>query len=49
MASKYYANENYPLTNDFKNVSKEYFDAEGENLDFTQSKEAADTINAWVS
>ncbi|KAJ8732169.1 hypothetical protein PYW08_014899 [Mythimna loreyi] len=47
-ASKYYANENYPLSAAFKLDSKIYFGAEGENIDFSQPEEAAEIINEWV-
>ncbi|KAJ8732616.1 hypothetical protein PYW07_015215 [Mythimna separata] len=47
-ATKYYANENYALSQGFKTDSKKYFGAEGENVDFSQPEEAADLINEWV-
>uniref|UniRef100_A0A2A4J7B9 Serpin domain-containing protein n=1 Tax=Heliothis virescens TaxID=7102 RepID=A0A2A4J7B9_HELVI len=49
VATKYYANIGYPLSTNFIQDSKKYFDAEGENLDFSQNIEASKIINEWVS
>ncbi|CAB3243866.1 unnamed protein product [Arctia plantaginis] len=49
IATKYFANENYPLSDKFKEESKKYFDASGQNVDFSHSAQAADIINGWVA
>ncbi|PZC85306.1 hypothetical protein B5X24_HaOG201802 [Helicoverpa armigera] len=49
VATKYYANIGYPLSSNFIEDSKKYFEAEGENLDFSQNVEASKIINDWVS
>lgn len=49
LATKYYFSSYYPLSNKFKQDSKKYFDASGQNVDFSHNVETADTINTWVS
>ncbi|XP_052750959.1 antichymotrypsin-2-like isoform X2 [Galleria mellonella] len=48
LAAKIYVNEQYQLTDNFENDSRDVFEAEAENIDFSKPEQAADTINAWV-
>ncbi|XP_059048364.1 antichymotrypsin-2-like [Achroia grisella] len=48
LAAKIYVNENFQLTENFANDTRDVFGAEAENIDFSQPEQAADTINAWV-
>ncbi|XP_052750969.1 antichymotrypsin-2 [Galleria mellonella] len=48
LAAKIYVNEQYQLTDNFENDTRDVFGAEAENIDFSKPEQAADTINAWV-
>ncbi|KPJ11292.1 Alaserpin [Papilio machaon] len=48
LAQKIYANKQFELSDAFKHDTEVYFDAEAENLDFSQRASAAKTINDWV-
>lgn len=48
MAQKVYANKQYELSDAFKYDTEVYFDAEAQNLDFSQPAAAAKAINDWV-
>ncbi|XP_013141071.1 PREDICTED: antichymotrypsin-2-like [Papilio polytes] len=48
LAQKVYANKQYELSDAFKYDTEVYFDAEAQNLDFSQAAAAAKAINDWV-
>ncbi|KAM3962835.1 antichymotrypsin-2-like [Aphomia sociella] len=48
LAAKIYVNENYKLTDSFKKDTRAIFEAEAENINFSNSNNAAERINAWV-
>lgn len=47
-AQKVYGSLAFDFIDDFKYDTKEYFDAEAQNLDFSQNQQAAEIINDWV-
>ncbi|KPI97991.1 Serine protease inhibitor 3/4 [Papilio xuthus] len=49
LAQKVFGSLVFQFIEDFKYDTKEYFDAEAQNLDFSQSEEAAGIINDWVN
>jgi serpin B len=46
--NKIYLNKNFAIKNDFRNTALSVFGADLENVEFSQSVEAAKTINHWV-
>ncbi|XP_059048400.1 alaserpin-like isoform X3 [Achroia grisella] len=48
MANKVYIPTSYELNDKYAVVAKDVFNSEVQNIDFSKSKESADTINAWV-
>ncbi|KAJ3617530.1 hypothetical protein MTP99_007243 [Tenebrio molitor] len=46
--NKIYLNKNFAIKNDFRNTALSVFGADLENVEFSQSVEAAKTINDWV-
>ncbi|XP_052750912.1 zonadhesin-like isoform X2 [Galleria mellonella] len=48
LAAKIYVNKNYQLTDNFEKDSCDIFGAEAENIDFSNTQQAADTINDWA-
>ncbi|HAE24723.1 MAG TPA: serpin family protein [Prevotellaceae bacterium] len=49
IANSIWAQEGYPFYDDFKQVNKDYFSAQIQNLDFGDASGAARTINKWAS
>ena len=47
-ANKIYVKENLPIKAEFKQIATTDYQAEVENIDFSQKTEAANTINQWV-
>lgn len=48
LTNKLYINETYKLKKDFKNVITKLFHCEVDQVDFSKSCEAAQSINSWV-
>lgn len=48
-ANKVYVKDDFPINQQFKDVSVNVFDADIQNIDFTKDKEAISEINKWVS
>ncbi|XP_013141070.1 PREDICTED: antichymotrypsin-2-like [Papilio polytes] len=48
LAQRIYSNVNTELSEDFKNDTKDYFNAEAQNVDFEKNQEVAKMINEWV-
>lgn len=49
MANNIYIKKHYELQSKFQTIANEYFAAHVENIDFSQSRSAANQINKWVS
>lgn len=48
IANKIYVMKGYSTKQSFKDVAVKSFNSDAQDLDFTNSKESADTINSWV-
>ncbi|CAG5027435.1 unnamed protein product [Parnassius apollo] len=48
MANKIYVAKNYDLNDNYAAISRETFESEVKNVDFTHNEETAKEINAWV-
>ncbi|CAH0407677.1 unnamed protein product [Chilo suppressalis] len=49
MAARIFSTDDYPLSQNFLDDTKNVFGAEAESLDFNNAQNAADRINAWVA
>ncbi|CAG9560280.1 unnamed protein product [Danaus chrysippus] len=49
LAQKIYGSAKYPFSENFKKDTREVFNAQAQNVDFSNPKEAADIINKWVA
>ncbi|XP_061377969.1 zonadhesin-like isoform X3 [Danaus plexippus] len=49
LAQKIYGSVKYPFSENFKKDTREVFNAQAQNVDFSNPKEAADIINKWVA
>lgn len=47
--NKLYANNEFSIKEDFKTALVNHFQSNVENLDFHDAKNAADTVNSWIS
>ncbi len=48
IANALWAQSGFQINPQFLKLSKEFYDAPVDNLDFNDPRKAADTINAWV-
>lgn len=49
MANRIYIPKNHELNQDFAKLSRDVFQLEVKNVDFTKNFETAQAINTWVS
>ncbi|XP_041976212.1 zonadhesin-like isoform X2 [Aricia agestis] len=49
LAERVYGSEKYPFSESFKEVTRNVFLAEAQNLDFSNPKDAAKSINDWIA
>ncbi|KAK9731420.1 Serpin (serine protease inhibitor) [Popillia japonica] len=48
IANKIYLQSDYKLKEDFRSIAQNYFEADADTIDFSQSSVAAEEINNWV-